>query len=135
MRQGKENKPEPRGLFLNGVIGAFFALGLTLVLLFVLSIFVVSGWLPERMMEAMTVVALFLSSIAGARLAIRRNRSRALFVGLLQGAVLYAITMIGGAMSPVSTLFGAWSPHLLIAALLGGVAAGFLGASKKKRKI
>lgn len=135
MRRVKENKQEPRGLIVNGIIGVFIALGITLALLFVLSIFVVSGWLPEGMMGAITVVALFLSSFLGARIAIRRHRTRALFVGLLQGAVLYAITIIGGAMSPAPALFGAWSLPLFLAALLGGAAAGFVGAGKKRRKV
>lgn len=135
MRRAKENKQAPQGLVINSIIGAFLALGMTLVLLFICSIFVVSGWLPEGMMGPITVAALFLSSVAGGAVAIRRHRARALFVGLLQGSVLYIITVIGGAMSPAAALFGAWSIQLLLAALLGGVAAGFMGAGKKRRKV
>ena len=135
LRRSKETKQAPRGLIVNSIIGAFLALGIALVLLFAFSIFVVSGWLPEGMMGAMTVVALFLSSTAGAGIAIRRHRARSLFVGLLQGAVLYAITVVGGAISPIDALFGVWSIQLFLAALLGGAAAGFLGAGKKRRRV
>ena len=135
LRRVKEKKPEPAGLFVNGAVGALIALGLTLILLFLVSIFVVSGQLPEGLMGGMTVVTLFLGSTVGAIVAIRRNRSRALIVGLLQGATLYAITFTFGSLAPVPTLFGAWSIQLLLAALLGGVAAGLLGVKRKKRKI
>ena len=135
MRRTKEKKPEPFGFVSNAGIGALIALGTSFVLLFAASLLVVSGQLPEGWMGIVTVLALFLSSLLGALIAIRRSRSRALLVGLCEGAILYAITFIGGVFAEVPTLLGALSPFLLLAALSGGVAAGLLHARPRKRRI
>ena len=135
MQRIKEKKPEPLDFAANAGLGALLALGLTFLLLFLASLFVVSGRLPEGWMAAVTVLALFLSSLLGALFAIRRSRSRALFVGLSEGMILYAITFIGGVFAEVPTFLGALSPHLFAAAILGGVAAGLLHVRPKKRKL
>ena len=135
MRKGKEKKTEPWGFVASAAIGSVVALGLALILLFIASVLVVSGRLPEGAMGATTVGVLFLASLVGAVIAIRRNKTRALFLGLLEGAILYAITFIGGAFAEVPTLFGELSLFLLLAALLGGVAAGMVWLRPKKRKL
>ena len=135
MRKGKEKKAEPWGLFVNAAVGSVLALGLTLILLFAASILVVSGRLPEGTMGAVTVGVLFLASLIGAIVAIRRNRARVLLVGVLQGMTLYGITFIGGAFAEVPSLFGDLSLLLFLAAILGGVTAGVFWVRPKKRKI
>ena len=134
MRKGKEKKVEPWDFAANAAIGSIFALGLTLVLLLAASILVVSGRLSENAMGAVTVGTLFLASVTGASFAIWRNKSRALFVGLLEGAVLYAITFIVGAFAEVPTMFGDLSLLLFLAAIMGGAGAGLLWLRPKKRK-
>ena len=135
MRKGKEKKTEPWGLFVNAAVGSVLALGLTLILLFVASILVVSGRLPEGSMGAVTVGVLFLASLTGAIVAIRRNLARVLLAGVLQGLILYGITFIGGAFAEVPSLFGDLSLLLFLASILGGVTAGVFWVRPKKRKI
>jgi len=74
----------------------------------------------------MTVAALFLGSLLGALIAIRRNRSQRLIVGLSEGAILYAITFVVGAFAERPNFFGGLSLFLLAAALFGGALAGVL---------
>jgi len=131
----KEKKSEPLEFVVNAGIGALIALGVILVFLFALSILVVAGRLPPGWMGAMTVGALFVGSFAGAFVAIRRNRSRALFLGIAEGAALYTITLVGGVFVEMSDFFGGLSLFLFAAAVLGGVAAGLFGVRPKKRKL
>ncbi|MCL2588816.1 MAG: TIGR04086 family membrane protein [Oscillospiraceae bacterium] len=134
MRKTKEKQTAPLGFAANAGIGAGVALGLSLVLLLIASVFVASGRVPQGAMGLLTVGVLFVSSLVGAFVAIRRNRSRALFVGLAEGAILYAITFTGGVFAEVG-LFGGLSIFLLTAALLGGVTAGLLSTRPKRRKL
>jgi len=135
VRKTKEKKQEPVDFAVNAGIGALIALGFAIFILFIASLFVVSGRLPEGWMGMTTVLVLFVSSLLGALYAIRRNRARALFVGVSQGAMLYAITFLGGFLVGTPTLLGQWRPLLFIAAILGGVAAGLLSMRPKKRKL
>jgi len=131
----KEKKATPWSFAANAAIGALVALGLVMLFLLGASFLVVSGRMPEGMMGGVVVVVLFVSSLVGAIVAIRRAGSRALFVGLFEGAILYAITFVGGAFAAVPSLFGRLSVFLLAAAVLGGGLAGFLRARPKKRKL
>ena len=133
MRRTKERKTAPLDFLASAGIGAGIAFGMALLLLLIASFLVVGGHLPEGMMGALTVAVLFVSSLVGAFVAIRRNRSRALFVGLSEGAILYAITFIGGVFTEVPRFFGGLSPLLFLAAMLGGVAAGLVSARPRKR--
>ena len=135
MRKGKEKKPVPLGTVTNAAIGSLIALGFALVLLLIASTLVVSGRLPEGLMGGIAVLTLFLASLLGAFAAIRRNRTRVLVVGLCEGAILYAITLVGGAFTEGAAPFGELSLFLLFAALLGGALAGLLSSRPKKRKI
>jgi len=135
VRKTKEKKTEPLGLATNAGIGALFALVFTFLLLFVSSFLVVSGRLPAGWMGEITVAALFLSSLVGALFAIRRNRSRALFVGLAEGAILYVLTFIGGVFAETPSFFGGISIFLFLAAILGGAVAGLFAVRPKKRKL
>ena len=131
----KEKREAPLGFAVNAAIGSLVALGCALVLLLIASFLVVSGRLPEGLMGAVTVGVVFVSSAIGALVAIRRNKGRALVVGIAAGVMLYGITLVGGAFTSGPTLFGELSLLLLLAAVLGGGAAGFIAARPKKRKI
>ena len=135
MRKGKEKRAAPFGPAVNAAIGSLIALGVSPVLLLIAAGLVVSGRLPEGLMGAAAVLTLFVASLIGAFAAIRRNRSRALLVGLSEGAILYAITFVIGAFSERGTLFGELSVFLFLAALSGGVLAGLFCNRPKKRKI
>ena len=131
----KESKTAPLNFPKHAAIGSFLALGITLLLLLLFSYLIASGRVSERFMGAITAISLFVGSTVGAFFAIARVRKKALLVGLLQGAILYAITLVGSAFSGNLTLFGGLSVFLLAAALLGGVAAGLFFARPKKRRI
>ena len=135
MRRGKEKKTAPAGALVNAAIGSLIALGIALLLLLIASALVVSGRLPEGLMGGTVVLVLFLASLIGALVAIRRNRARALIVGISEGVILYALTFVGGAFSEEMSLFGGLSLFLLLAAILGGTAAGLFCNRPKKRKI
>ena len=137
MSRGREKKTvaAPMELATNAAIGSMIALGISLGLLLLASGLVVSGRLPEGFMRGSVVIVLFLASTIGAFAAIFRNRGRALVVGLAEGAILYGFTLVFGAFSRGTTLFGELSLFLLLAAILGGALAGFLCNRPKKRKI
>jgi len=134
VRRTKEKKPEPLGFAANAGLGALIALGVAFVLLFIASILVVSGRLPERGMGTITVGVLFVSSLAGAFAAVRRHRSRALLMGLAEGGMLYAITLVGGIFVEMPMFFGGLSVFLFAAAVSGGVVAGLIGVRGRKSK-
>jgi len=130
----KEKKPEPLDFAASAGMGALVALGLTFLLLFAASLLLVSGRLPEGWMAAVTVFALFVSSLVGALFAIRKRRSRALVVGLCEGAILYAFTFIGGVFAETPGFLGELSLFLFLAAIAGGAAAGFIGVRPRRRR-
>jgi len=134
--RGREKKTAaaPIELAANAAIGSMIALGLSLGLLLLASGLVVSGRLSEGLMGGSVVIVLFLASMIGAFAAIYRNRGRALVVGLAEGAILYGFTLVFGAFSRGTALFGALSVFLLLAALLGGALAGFVCNRPRKRK-
>ena len=136
MPRGREKKTAaaPIELAANAAIGSMIALGLSLGLLLLASGLVVSGRLSEGLMGGSVVIVLFLASMIGAFAAIYRNRGRALVVGLAEGAILYGFTLVFGAFSRGTALFGALSVFLLLAALLGGALAGFVCNRPRKRK-
>ena len=134
VQRTKEKRPEPLEFAANAGFGALTALGITMILLFVASVLVVSGRLPAVWMRTLTVGALLLGSFAGACIAIRRHGSKALFVGLAEGAMLYAMTLIGGVFIEMPDFFGGLSVFLLAAAICGGSAAGLFGVRPKRRK-
>jgi len=131
----KEKKTPPLYFAANAGIGALIALGATFLFLFAASFLVASGRLPEGFMGALTVLALFVSSVLGAFVAIRRSGSKALVVGVSEGAMLYAITFLGGVFAEVPTFLGGLSLFLFAAALLGGVAAGMVSTRPKRRNV
>ena len=133
MQRKKEKKPEPWGFLNNAGLGALIALGFTFVLLFIASWLIVSGRVPEGLMGIITVGSLFLGSFLGAVIAIRRNRSRSLFVGLAEGAMLYVITFTVGVFAETPSFFGGLSPFLFFAAMLGGALAGVLPMRSRRR--
>ena len=137
MSRGREKKTvaAPMELATNAAIGSMIALGLSLGLLLLASGLVVSGRLPEGLMRGSVVIVLFLASMIGAFVAIVRNRGRALVVGLSEGAILYGFTLVFGAFSRGTALFGELSVFLLLAAILGGVFAGLLCKRPRKRKV
>ena len=135
MRKSKEKKIVPTNFASNVGLGALLALGISFIFLLLASFLVISGTIPAGAMGALTAGLLFKSSLIGGFFAIYKHRSRALLVGLCQGALLYALTFLGGAFTETPSFFGPLSPALLFAALLGGAAAGFISARPKKRKI
>jgi len=122
-------------MVMNAAIGSGLALGLSLILLFIASGLVVRGRLPEGFMGGTVVAVLFLTSLIGAFVAIRRNGGRALIVGVAEGAILYGVTFVLGAFAERQSLFGALSLFLMLATILGGVLAGLFCSRRKKRKI
>ena len=134
LRKGREQEKSSVSFAANAAMGSVIAFGLTLVLLFIAAILVATARLPEGSMGTVTSVILFLGSLIGGIFAIRRNqKKRALLVGLAQGGILYVITLVGGTFFP-GALFGSFSVFLLLSALLGGIAAGFIAARAKGRR-
>ena len=131
--RGKPQVARPLDFVVNAAIGSLVALGVTLALLFAASALVVSGWIPEGLMGIMTTLLFFIGSFAGATVAIRKSGARALLVGLFQGGILYAITVVGGAFAESPSLFGGLSPILFVAAILGGGLAGLLWRRPRRR--
>lgn len=132
--RGRPRAAKPFDLAVNAAVGSLIALGVTLGLLFAASALAVSGRLPENLMGSVTVLLLCIGSFVGATVAIRQSGTRALLVGLAQGGFLYAITVVGGAFTEASSLFGGLSLLLFAAALLGGGFAGLLWRRPRPRR-
>lgn len=131
MRKDKKNV----SLIKDAAIGTATGLALALVLLLLFSVFIASGKIATGMMGGLSVVSIFVGSLVGALVAVKKHGGKALLVGLCEGALLYLVTLVIGAFWPSESLIGAFTPFLVVAALLGGALASFLFARPKKVKL
>jgi len=131
MRKDKKNV----SLLKDVAVGAAVALVITMVLLLIFAILIASGTIPMGMMGGLSVVTLFIGSLIGALVAIKKHGAKALMVGLSEGVLVFLVTLVVGAFWPSESLIGAYTPALVIGALLGGALASLLFARPKKMKL
>jgi putative membrane protein (TIGR04086 family) len=127
------------GLSLQGMIvallfGGIIALAVCCLLLFICSIMLVAGLIPERIMSSLCIILCGISSLIGGHFAIRRGDGPPLVLGLMTGAFLcILILIIGFSGYPEASLTGT-SLWILLSALVGGGIAGLSKPNKKRKK-
>lgn len=113
--------------------GGGIAFGLSIAALVAGAALIASGRLPEDVMDQVTICAAVLGCFIGGLYGVLCVKSRVLLVGLAVGVVFYLLWMTAGLITS-GTVSGMGSLRLLCCGLLGGAAAGFLGARPKKRR-
>lgn len=129
-----ESKKSGTGFALNAAVGGASGLITALLLLAALALLTSSGKLPENLMGEGTVLACALGAILGALTASMRQRGRRLLTGLASGGAMFLMTLILSALGENGIGFGALTPAIFAAAVLGGAAGGMLCAAPGKRK-
>ena len=114
------------------VLGGVLALAVCLLFLLAASAAISSGLAGEELTVQLTIVGCVLGSFAGGLLAVRRCGSRALLVGLTEGAVFFLLLLTAGALCFETMSLESGGIGLLCGCLCGGAAAGLLGSGKKK---
>ena len=114
--------------------GGVLSLGISIIILFLLSIGISSGLLNDRTMPQCTIVSCVIGGLGGAIFSIHYVREKTLFVGLLTSCIQFLLILsIGFLMYPAISL----SEHgasIAGGCIVGGVLAGFLGGKPKKKR-
>lgn len=118
----------------NILLGGVVALVVCLMILFLCSIGISGGWLPEKLMYQMAVVSCVIGSFMGGMTAVRRCGTRTLIVGLAAGGVFFLLLLTVGVLFFESMSMEAGGLGLLCGGLCGGAAAGLLGSKPKKKR-
>jgi putative membrane protein (TIGR04086 family) len=118
------------GVLLGGVI----SLAVCIAVLFLCSIGICNGWIPERLMGQYTVIGCALGGLIGGGVAVRRCGSGPLLAGLAAGAVLFLLLLTVGVLLLHNTSIENGGAGLLCGALGGGAISGLLGARPKKKR-
>ena len=136
MRKNEDDQTAKAVKTMSGIlIGGIIALGICLIILFLCSIGVSSGWLNNHAMMQYTIGGCVIGGFFGAIYSVLRVRSKKLVIGILTSCIqLLLILSIGILMYPGITL----SEHgagIAVGCFAGGILAGFLsGKPKKKRR-
>ena len=116
------------------IIGAALGLVFCIIILIAFTFLVNSGVVPQDLMYKTAVFGCFIGACAGSQFTIRKNRTKALLMGVATGLFLYLFLMIIGAMLYEDFSLGNGGLGLFIAASAGGVLGGFIGSREKKRR-
>ena len=120
-----------------GVLAAVLLMGLAVGILVLLGVgllmssLVIRGSVGVEQIRKGVPVALFLASLTGGLFAARKLEGMPLVWGLCQGAVIVGVTLLSGCLAYGLMPLGACVGRV-VAALLGGAAAGILSAIRKK---
>ena len=116
------------------LVGGVFGLGICLIILFLCSMGISSGWLNNRSMMQYTVAGCVIGGFGGALFSILRVRAKTLIIGLLASCIQFLLILtIGFLMYPGITL-SQNGAGIAVGCLAGGVVAGFLGGKPKKKR-
>jgi len=116
------------------LLGGIFSLGICLIILFLCSIGISSGWLNDRAMMQYTIGSCVIGGFCGGLFSVMCIREKTLIIGLLTSCIQFLLVLsIGFLMFPGISL----SEHgagIAAGCLAGGVLAGFLGGKPKKKR-
>ena len=135
MRRGEEDQATKfiRSMG-NILIGGIFALGICLIILFVCSVAISSGWLNDRSMMQYTVAGCLIGGLAGGVLAVTRVRAKSLITGLMTAGVQFLLILLIGFLIYPGIDASEHGVSIAAACLAGGAIAGFLGGKPKKKR-
>lgn len=114
---------------IKGLVISFFALQLLLI---VASIGISHGSIGEEQMSGAVVASVFLAAFCGGGYTLSKTGKKGLFVGLLQGALLFLLLCLLGFTIYPQTSMANGGLGILFACLSGGAVAKFLVKKKKK---
>ena len=115
-------------------LGGILALGACLIVLFLCSIGVSSGWLSDRSMIQYTIGGCVAGGFIGAGFSIVRIRFKTLVIGFLTSCIQFLfILLIGYLMFPDIALSG-HGAGIAAGCIAGGLLAGFLVRKPKKKR-
>lgn len=113
-------------------VGAGFCALATLGLVLAASVLVLMGIITADMMGYAAIVIAFLGTALGALIAVKSGKGKTLISGICTAAIFLIFLFIG------KTLFfrdaSGNIPGIAIAVMAGGITAGFLGGTSKKRR-
>ncbi len=133
MREKHENKG-PRSIWVPIAVAIAISLVLSGIVLFVAASMSSGGQLPQQNMNMAAAVACFVGALFAGTRAVALIRSKALLSGIAGALGYFLVLFILG-----SVVFFRWLPTesamgMIVAALVGGLIAGLLGSTKRKRK-
>ena len=135
MRKTEEDQGARLMRMMTGVLlGGVISLGVCMVILFLCSIGVSNGWIPERLMDQYVIIGCALGGLAGGGVSVRRCGSGPLLAGLAAGGVFFLLLLTVGVLLLHSTSIENGGVGLLCGALGGGAVPGLLGARPKKKR-
>ena len=134
MPKRDEKKGRRRGFAASVSLGVILGFIVTFALFMIASSLVLSGKLPEGAMKTLTVVAALIGSVAGSVAAVKRHRSRSLATGLINGAVMFLIMLIGALISNGGGGVQGMTVLFFLMSVLGGALGAVLCIRKKRHK-
>lgn len=135
MRKGEEDQGARLiRIIANILMGGAAALAVCLVFLFLCSVGISGGWLPEGAMYQLTISGCAVGGFAGGCLTAVRCGARTLLAGLGAGAVLFLLLLTAGVLIYGDLAVEERGLGLLFACLLGGALAGMLCSRPKKKR-
>ena len=114
--------------------GGLLSLGISIIILFLFSIGISSGWLNDRTMPQCTVISCVIGSLGGAVFSIHCVREKKLFVGLLTSCIQFLLILSIGFLMYPGTSLSEHGASIAGGCIVGGLLAGFLGAKPKKKR-
>ena len=116
------------------LVGGVLSLGVCLILLFLCSMGISSGWLNNRAMMQYTIGCCLVGGFSGAMFSVFRVRSKTLFVGLLTSCILFLLILSVGFLTFPEISLSQQGPSIAVGCLIGGILAGFMGSKPKKKR-
>ena len=116
------------------LVGGIVSLGISIIILFLCSIGISSGWLNNQRMMQYTIGACVIGGFCGATFSVLRVRSKRLFVGLLASCIQFLLILSVGFLAFPAVSVAEHGAGIATGCLVGGVLAGFLGGKPKKKR-
>lgn len=134
----KSNKKEggtgKKVLLKNAVKGAVFGMIVTAVLIFVFSVLILKGTMPETLSDTCILISVLLGAILSGRYCAGKQGGGVVIAGLTAAAVYVVLVLLGTMLFNKSGVDGTLMLRVLIAAVAGGCFGGVLKLHRKGKK-
>ena len=116
------------------LIGGIFALGICLIILFLFSLGVSSGWLNDRFMIHYTIGGCLIGAFCGATYSVIRTQAMTLIIGFLTSCIQFLLILSIGLLMYSDITLSEHGVGIAASCISGGLLAGFLGGKPKKKR-